>query len=185
MAPLTPASSGAAPARVVSLVGLMGSGKSSVARALAARWPDAVARDLDAVIAEAAGASIAAIFARDGEPAFRALEARCLDAVLASGETLVLATGGGAPCQPGAMDKLLSHGPVVWLDAPPAALVARALGDARPLLAGRSPAEAEAVLTAQLEARRPHYQRATLRVDATRPLEEVADTIDFALHRSP
>ncbi|MCC6622995.1 MAG: shikimate kinase [Deltaproteobacteria bacterium] len=166
---------------IVTLVGLMGSGKSTVARALAARWPGFGALDLDARIEARAGRTIAEIFAADGEPGFRALEAEVLSDVLLHEDRLVLATGGGAPCQPGAMDALLGAGPVVWLDAPPEALVARALTATRPLLAGRSPDDATRVLAVQLAARGPHYARATLRVDAGQPLEEVVSAIDRGL----
>ncbi|MFO0749454.1 MAG: shikimate kinase [Myxococcota bacterium] len=174
MATLTPS--------FVSLVGLMGTGKSSVAHALAARWPGYVAVDLDEMVIALTGRPIGDIFRHDGEAAFRALEARCLDVVLAEDLPIILATGGGAPCQPGVMDKLLAAGLVVWLDAPPSVLVARALTADRPLLAGRSPAEAEAFLSAQLLARRPFYARATHTVDAARPLAAVVQAIDDAVH---
>lgn len=186
MAPLTP--------RFLALVGLMGSGKSSVAQALAERWsardgvthaPSYRAIDLDAIVVEAAEMSIADVFRLHGEPAFRTLEAAALDRVLAAslaGAPTILATGGGAPCQPGAMDKLLDHGPVVWLDASPEVLVHRALDATRPLLAGKTRADAEAVLAAQLATRKPFYARASLRVDATRPLADVVAAIDDAVH---
>jgi len=163
---------------IVTLVGLMGTGKSSVAVALAARWPGFSALDLDAAIEARAGTTIAEVFARDGEPAFRALEQATLGELLELPGHHVLATGGGAPCQPGAMDRLLAAGPVVWLDAPPALLVARALTASRPLLAGRGPAEAELVLAGLLAARRDTYGRAHVHVDATRPLDEVVLDID-------
>lgn len=86
------------PARVV-LIGFMGSGKSIVGRLLAARmgWQFA---DTDAVVVEREGASIARIFEAKGEPGFREAEARALRE-LAPRRNIVVATGGGAPAQPG------------------------------------------------------------------------------------
>jgi len=166
---------------ILTLVGLMGSGKSTVARALAARWPGMRAPDLDALVERRAGRTIAALFEAVGEGGFRALEAEVLADLLLAADDVVLATGGGAPCQPGAMDALLGAGPVVWLDAPPEVLVHRALTDSRPLLAGRTREDAIAVLQALSAARAPHYARATLRVDAAAPIDEVVASIDRAL----
>lgn len=153
--------------RVVTLVGLMGAGKSTVARRLAKRWEHAGWRaiDLDREIERRAGQKIPALFAEVGEPAFRALEAEALRAALAD-EHVVVATGGGAPCAPGAMDAILAAGPAVWLDGPSEVLAARALaGGGRPLLAGLDLAGATARLEAQRAARAPHYARADLIVD--------------------
>lgn len=166
---------------IVTLVGLMGSGKSTVARALAATWPGYSALDLDALVEARAGKSIADLFEAEGEAGFRALEAEVLSDVLLHADRLVLATGGGAPCQPGAMDALLGAGPVVWLDAPPEVLVTRALTASRPLVAGRTPEDATRVLAALLVARGPHYARATVRVDAAAGVEDVVSAIDRAL----
>src|SRR4051812_8462078 len=81
------------------LVGMMGSGKSTVGKRLAARL-DRPFVDLDERIETEAGRSIGDIFERDGEPAFRALESRVL-ARVADGPDAVVATGGGAPCHHG------------------------------------------------------------------------------------
>ena len=173
---------------VVSLVGLMGAGKSTVARALAARWEGFVALDLDELIAARAGTSIAELFAMFGEPYFRALEQSLLNETLAGTTSIVLATGGGAPCQTGAMERLLLAGPVVWLDAPPAVLVARALTASRPLLKDRRPADAEAFLAALLATRAPFYARADLKIAADQDLDTILQDIDAglaALGRTP
>ncbi|TNF32026.1 MAG: hypothetical protein EP329_11395, partial [Deltaproteobacteria bacterium] len=106
--------------RILTLIGQMGAGKSTVAELLAERWARHGFRvvDLDDAIVARAGRPIPEIFARDGEAAFRALERAALTAVLAE-DRVILATGGGAPCQPGAMDAILAAGPAVWLDAAP------------------------------------------------------------------
>jgi shikimate kinase len=76
------------------LVGFMGAGKTTTGRLLAARL-GVPFRDSDQVIVTSTGRSIADIFAEDGEPAFRALEAQTI-AELAAGPRIVLALGGGA-----------------------------------------------------------------------------------------
>lgn len=165
----------------VILVGQMGAGKSTVARLLAARWAEFAAVDLDALIEARAGCTVAELFRARGEPVFRTLEAEVLGEQLDSPRPLVIATGGGAPCQPGALGRMRAAGMVIWLAAPPAVLAARALGDTRPLLGGLDLAGAERFLATQLEARRPFYEAADLTVDATLPPDEVASAIDRAL----
>jgi shikimate kinase len=159
---------------IVALVGLSGAGKTTVAERLAAHWGWR-ALDLDDDIASRAGCTISEIFERRGEPEFRRLERGAL--MRALGETqCVLATGGGAPCQPGLMDALLDATSVVWLDAPPTVLAQR-LADAgdRPLLASGRILES---LEAQYRHRVHVYQRAHLRISVARhDLTQVVMTI--------
>ncbi len=167
---------------IVTLVGQMGAGKSTVGRLLAERWADLgfTFVDLDALIEASAGARIADLFATYGEAEFRVRERAALAGVLARAR-VVLATGGGAPCEPGAMDLMITSGPVVWLDVAPSVLAERVAGDdagGRPLLAGLSTAERAQFLATQREARRPHYARAPWHVDAGRAAPEVAAEID-------
>lgn len=127
--------------RAVALVGLSGSGKSTVGRALAERlgWP---LRDTDALIEAAAGMGIPAIFASEGEAGFRAREGAALAEAL-GGEPCVVATGGGIVLREANRALLRERALVVWLDAPTDALVARlrAHDEVRPLLAGDDLAE--------------------------------------------
>ena len=133
------------------LVGMMGAGKSSVGRPLAEalgyRFLDA-----DAVVEQAAGQSIADLFASEGEAGFRALETAVLDR-LASWHSLVVATGGGVVTRPENWGQM-RQGVVIWLDAPDALLLQRLSADPtpRPLLAAEDPAARLAALMAQ---RRP------------------------------
>jgi len=164
----------------VILVGQMGAGKSTIARLLAARWPGYSACDLDHEI-EADGRSISAIFEDEGEAGFRVLEAAALSHALARPERLVIATGGGAPCQPGAIEQMRAAGTVIWLAASPDVLARRLIvgqGGPRPLVAGLDLAKAERFLSRQLEARLAFYQQAHVTVDASLPLDEAASLID-------
>lgn len=150
--------------RRLTLVGLMGSGKSTVSRLLGERWGWQPV-DLDDEIAARAGTSVAEVFATRGEAAFRRLEGEALRDVLGR-DRCVVATGGGAPAQPGAMDAICAAGPSAWLRGRPETLAARALAaGGRPLLDGRDLAGATRVLADQLSARQAHYQRATVAVD--------------------
>ncbi len=156
------------------LIGLMGSGKSTLGKALATRWNVAFV-DLDTEIETRAGRSITSIFEQSGESAFRLLERETLDTLLVDPRPLVIATGGGAPCQPDAMERIHAHASTVWLDAPPDCLARRILddprGDVRPLLSGLDLESATARLETLLETRRPFYSKALVRIDATLPLE--------------
>src|SRR5262245_26452356 len=122
--------------RNVILVGFMGAGKSTVGRILARRLGLCFV-ETDAMITAREGRSIPEIFAERGEAYFRQLEAEALQA-LTEKRDHVVATGGGFPCAPGAMERLLRLGTVVWLAADFEAAYARAnrVGG-RPMLAGR------------------------------------------------
>ncbi len=121
----------AAPANIA-LFGFMGSGKTSLGRALAARDGRRFV-DLDALVAERAGCAVAEIFARRGEAAFRALERAALERV--SGERgLVLACGGGCLLQPANRALLGEDWLGVWLWAPLSLCLDRCAGSDRPLL---------------------------------------------------
>ncbi|WP_238701097.1 shikimate kinase [Mariprofundus erugo] len=116
------------------LVGLMGSGKSSIGRRLA-RALELELIDLDEYIVDKAGMSIPAIFAAEGEEAFRDRETAALREVL--GRPAVIATGGGAIMREENRQLLKAHPPVIWLKASPKFLARRIKGDSnRPLIAG-------------------------------------------------
>ncbi|MBI1723738.1 MAG: shikimate kinase [Gemmatimonadetes bacterium] len=135
----------------VILVGLPGSGKSTVGR-LAAELLGAGWVDLDVSIEQRAQKSVARIFAEDGEPAFRALEAELGDAVLA-GDPVVMSPGGGFIADPTRRRHLLARGLVIYLEtsAPVAAARAR-VEKGRPLLMGADPVDRMRELLRQREA---------------------------------
>jgi len=160
------------------LVGMMGSGKSSVGRHLAEalnyRFIDA-----DTSLEQVAGRSIPEIFASEGESGFRALESAVLNQI-ASWHSLVVATGGGIVTQPANWGEL-HQGVVVWLDAPDAILLQRLEADPtpRPLMEAEDRAERLAALLAE---RRPLYAQADLQIlQDGRPPEQVAEQIIEAL----
>lgn len=132
--------SAAGPAGPVALVGLSGTGKSSVAPKLAERW-GSVAVDLDDCLAERFGASAQEVFRREGEAAFRRAEraelVRLLEDAGRAPAGLVLATGGGAVLDASNRESL-RRCTVVWLRASVDELVERlrTADEPRPLLAG-------------------------------------------------
>jgi shikimate kinase len=124
------------PPRHLVLVGSMGAGKTTVGAACGSRLGRPVV-DTDVVVEASAGATVAAVFAAEGEAGFRARERRALADACASPEPLVIACGGGAVVDPENRRAMRRDGFVVWLRAPVEVLVRR-LGDGggRPLLAG-------------------------------------------------
>jgi shikimate kinase len=162
-----------APQRPIALVGLMGAGKSAVARVLGERLGTVVA-DLDAMIEADEGATVAELFERAGEAVFRRREGERLRQSLAAGAR-VIACGGGVVLDPAHRALLRERCTVVWLEVAPATAAERVAAEAgrRPLLHGRDPV---ARLTELLAARAPLYAEvAHLRVPtAGRDAEAVA-----------
>jgi shikimate kinase len=109
------------------LIGYRGTGKSTVGRLVAEQLHRRLI-DTDAEIERRAGCSIAEIFARQGEAAFRALEAQALDELSRENEG-VLALGGGVVLRPGNRAKMKARGRTAWLTARPATLWQRIEAD--------------------------------------------------------
>jgi shikimate kinase len=142
--------------RHVVLVGLMGTGKSTVGRRLAKELARPFA-DVDEQVELRAGRVIPRLFEEQGEEAFRRLEAEVLAELLDRPEPLVVAAGGGAVTRAENRARLTGgRSVVVWLQASPAFLAARTDPTHRPLLAGGDPAGALERLLAE---RRPLYER--------------------------
>jgi shikimate kinase len=149
--------------RSIVLVGMMGVGKSSVGRRLAARLGIPFV-DADTEIEKAAGMSIADIFARHGEADFRGGEARVIARLLEGGPQ-VLATGGGAVLNPDTRAGIRAKGISIWLSADFDVLMRRInkRRNERPLLQTSDPA---ATLRQLLVEREPIYAQADLTVQS-------------------
>ena len=148
------------------LVGFMGAGKSTVARALARRlgWP---VEDIDQRVEARERRSVATIFALNGESYFRQLERQALGELLPQRQ-IVIATGGGTFAEPDNRALMLADGAVVWLDVPLPRVLERVPAD------GRRPLAADRAQMEQLYARRRlAYAEAHLRIDATEPVPAV------------
>ncbi len=161
----------------------MGSGKSSVARALAARTGQE-AIDLDTEVERAAGTSVAEIFRTRGEPAFRALERERAHALLAEHSSGVFALGGGTVQDSELRHELLAAGVLVTLRADVEELAQRVgQGEGRPLIAGQDVA---AKLSALLEARAPAYAECHAQIPTSgATIEQVADEVLAVAARAP
>ncbi len=156
----------------VYLVGMPGSGKSTVGRLLSERLRVAFL-DLDARIEADAGRTIDAIYASDGEEAFRELEQGALADVIATSDTVV-SCGGGVVLRPENRERLKAAGRVVWLDVPSAVLDARVKHEPR----GRPIVTMTESLGPVAEERRPLYREvSTMIVDADRAPADVASDV--------
>ncbi len=165
--------------RSVVLVGMMGVGKSSIGRRLAARLGIAFV-DADTEIEKAAGMSIPDIFARHGEPAFRSGEARVIARLLESGPQ-VLATGGGAFMNEGTRAAIKKKGVSIWLSADFDVLMRRIAKrkSERPMLQTDDPAE---TLRHLLKVREPIYALTDLTIQSREgPHEAIVGEIVTAL----
>lgn len=168
--------------RPVFLVGMMGSGKSTVGASVARRLGREFC-DLDRRIELLFGGSIASMW-QDGEPGFRARETAALRSLLDepgfAARGAVVACGGGTVLDPGSLEAMASAGTVVFLSVPIERLAERLQGHdgARPLL-GDAPLLP--VLAGLWRAREPSYRRAQVTVDADAALDEVAARVIAAL----
>ena len=148
--------------RTIALVGMMGVGKSSVGRRLAARL-DVPFRDADSEIEAAAGCSINEIFDRYGEEAFRDGERKVIARLLGL-PPHVLATGGGAYIDDEIRDLVKRTAISVWIKAPLELLVERVQRrDTRPLLRNGDPRE---IIARLLEEREPIYAEADIHIES-------------------
>jgi shikimate kinase len=147
----------------------MGSGKSTVAYALGALL-GRMAIDLDRVIESEAGETVSHIFSVEGEAGFRRRESAALREQLEG--PVVVALGGGALIDEGSWQLVKEVATSIWLDAPAKVLWQRAGEDpSRPLSLERGEFDR------RLQARRERYAECDHRVDADRPVMEIAEEI--------
>jgi shikimate kinase len=152
------------------LVGFMGAGKTSVARALGRRIGWRV-EDIDHRIEAREHQRVAEIFARHGEPYFRNVERTILHELLPQRQ-IIISSGGGTFVDPDNRATMLADGAVAWLDVPLERVIERVPAD------GRRPLAADRIQMEQLYARRgAAYSQAHVRIDASRPIPEVVERI--------
>ena len=162
------------------LIGYMGSGKTTVGRALA-KEIGLPFYDLDWYIESRMRKKVSQIFAERGEEGFRQIERNMLHEV-AEFEDVLISCGGGTPCFFDNMDYMNQQAQVVYLRCEPEVLHRHLLmgkGD-RPLLKGKSPEELLDFIREQLKQREPYYSKAryTLDVSLLDNLEKIKTTID-------
>ena len=152
------------------LVGFMGAGKTTVARALARRLGWRV-EDVDARIEAVERRPVSVIFAQKGEPYFRQIERQVLLEMVPQRQVIV-ATGGGTFVDPVNRATMLADGAVAWLDVPLTRVIERVPAD------GRRPLAADRVQMQQLfESRQLAYAQAHVRIDASGPVNEVVERL--------
>jgi len=163
------------------LIGMMGSGKSSVGDKLARRMGTYKFLDTDEIIEKATSLTIPELFELpEGEDGFRNVESQVLDTVH-SYVRCVVSTGGGIVCKIENWGKLQT-GIVIWLDVSPTLIMNRISGSNRPLLQTPNPLQ---TLENLLEERESKYSQADFRVEITDPdmnEDDVASLIVKQLH---
>ena len=142
----------------VFLVGYMGSGKTSVAKALSAN-SEIPMLDLDEALERQEGRTIAALFEQEGEATFRAKESALLNEVAGGKEFPIVACGGGITLDAQNVQTMKRHGLVVWIDPPFETILERlrAQPGGRPLLAAMGDPLDEEKLRAHYELRKTAY----------------------------
>ena len=161
------------PANII-LTGFMGTGKSTIGRALAERL-DLTFVDTDQLIEERAGCTIAEIFAQQGERAFRQMEAD-LAQELAQQQGLVIATGGGFFTNPENIKALQTEGRIICLTAGAEEILKRVKqqGQVRPLLQHSNPLQQ---INDLLHQRKKVYQQFPQVVTDQQSSDQIVDTI--------
>jgi shikimate kinase len=159
--------------RALWLVGMMGSGKTTVGETVVRRL-GLVFIDTDSHIESENQRSIAVIWETEGENAFRDLESELLVRLGSTGQDCVVATGGGVVLRPENIAVMRETGTVVWLTAEPGELAGRVSGSpSRPLLRGGQSEDRLRELAAEREA--AYSQAAHYRVDtSSRGIDEIA-----------
>lgn len=172
--------------RPVTVIGLMGAGKTKVGRGVA-ELLDRPFVDTDHLVEQGAGMPVSQIFATEGEPAFRARERDAVVEALAT-DGAIVSVGGGAVLDPVNVERMRAAGSVVWLHADPAELAMRLrkslLRGDRPLLADGEPVE---VLTRLLDERGAAYRAAAtvvLRTDGL-AVEESTEVLATWIREHP
>jgi shikimate kinase len=160
--------------RHIVLIGLPGAGKSTVGRMVADKLHAGFV-DIDNVLIRKEGKPISMIFAEKGEPVFREMERKEVEAALAN-EPAVIAPGGGWAAQPGALEDAKPRGYIVYLKARAEVAAGRAEATGtRPVLMGHDPL---ARMKELFTARDPYYAKADATVlTEAKSAEKVVDEV--------
>jgi len=169
--------------RPIALVGSMGAGKSTIARALGERLGVSVA-DLDAMVAAEAGKSIPELFEEEGEPEFRRRERRTLEAALAA-NVRVLACGGGIVTDAGSRALLAGRCQVIWLVVSPETAAGRIRDErtGRPMAAGPDPVARLATLARERDPLYTSIAASRVETDGCTP-DQIVDAVLAAMPRA-
>ena len=167
----------------ITLIGYMGSGKSTISRALSA-LTDAKIIDLDDWIEAKEHKSISKIFKTHGEAYFRKLETAALNEVFGLPGNYIVSLGGGTPCQPGNMALINKKSVSFYLKTSPETLFEhlKSEKEKRPLIAHLSDSELKEFIATHLKERSVFYEKAahTVITDGKSP-EEIAKEIRLLL----
>ena len=162
------------------LIGFMGSGKTTLGKALS-RELGVDFIDLDHYVEARYHKTVREIFAESGEERFRQIEKSLLHEV-ADFENVVIAAGGGTPCFFDNIDYMNAHGTCIYLKASTDELCRRLAGgrESRPLLRGKNDEELRHYIDHTLSQRNPYYSRAALHFDtgALNTRKEIASTVE-------
>lgn len=160
----------------------MGSGKTHIGPLLAEKLGYDFF-DLDRCIEQEKGLTIPEIFEREGEPAFRQIERKMLEAMIDRKGDIVVSTGGGAPCFLNNMDLMNENGETIFLDPPIPVIVERIVSDIdkRPVLKGLTKETLYDFVEKLLEKRKVFYEQAKLHIKET-AAENILQKITAYLH---
>ena len=167
------------------LTGYMGSGKTTLGRALAADL-NVQFIDLDHYIEQRYRKTIAQLFAENGEDGFREIERRMLHEV-GEFEDVIISTGGGTPCFFDNIEFMNAQGTTIYLDVPVERLFIRLCiaRSKRPLIKDKDDEELRAFIIEQLEKRAPHYSKAqySFRADRLEDTAQVKESVEAFRHQ--
>ena len=167
------------------LTGYMGSGKTTLGRALAADL-NVQFIDLDHYIEQRYRKTIAQLFAENGEDGFRAIERRMLHEV-GEFEDVIISTGGGTPCFFDNIEFMNAQGITIYLDVPVERLFIRLCiaRSKRPLIKDKDDEELRAFIIEQLEKRAPHSSKAqySFRADRLEDTAQVKESVEAFRHQ--
>lgn len=166
------------------LVGMPGSGKSTIGKLLAKKL-DLQFIDLDEVVVEQERQSIAEIFNSKGEDYFRKLEEECLIRQMKLEGGFVLATGGGAPCFYDNMGQMNTNGVTIFIDVPPDILYKKLSKKGiqkRPLLTNLSQDDLYLELRKKFTSRKKFYEKSKITlIQKFKDINQIVNEVIFAI----